>query len=301
MNHLEGFKSYLELKGSVQSEKTIEAYTRYVRQYMTWLERSFGEPFVKLHRVNIVEYRSFAKQRGRNETFNRKHTALKSFNAYLIETGIQEDMVVRDIDRLSEERKVTSPTKASVEDYRQMAHKIRNSTSANAVRDAAMVWTILGTGMRVSECCDVKISDVHFTPGGGGKIFVREGKGGPARWVLFSPRVRVELETYMEKRAALYPSAAEDLHLFVSRQSKQDAQGNPVYRVDRRTVSTVFKKYRHRDCMTVHQARHVHLTWLSKKSGIENAAGQAGNKVASMNTYLHSSEEELEQDINDFE
>lgn len=289
---LKEFENYLRYKSKPSAEKTIIQYIRHVKQYEKWRQGFNEEPFTKLHRVEVIEYRNYDRIRNKNETTNRKMTALKTFNDYLIEEGIQEDLVVRNADRLAEEIKATSPAVTDVEDYLQLAHAARNSSKKFSYRNSAIVMLIVGTGIRNDECCNLHVTDVEFyTEGGDGSIRIRSGKRSKARTVRFGSRVRVELEEYLKKRNNMVPAAKDDPHLFVTRQKKKDGS----YRITTKTIWMIFSEIRHKPEMTVHQARAVQATWLLEQDGITVAdvAGALGNKVTSMDPYLRSNEKKL--------
>lgn len=73
----------------------------------------------------------------------------------------------------------------------------RTSDDRNAVRNAAIVETLLGTGLRVSELCSLVVGDL-FLDGGAANVLVRHGKGGNARLVAISDQLAAYLRSFVE-------------------------------------------------------------------------------------------------------
>ena len=91
---IEEFKAYL--KGEGKSQGTANNYSRYVGEYMKWYEDSFGSSASKIFRANVLDFKSYLKniKKVSAKTINTKIAALVAYNAFLIENGIQEDIVI---------------------------------------------------------------------------------------------------------------------------------------------------------------------------------------------------------------
>src|SRR5262249_9092737 len=82
-----------------------------------------------------------------------------------------------------------------------------------AHRDRAMIETLYGCGLRVSELCGLQMSRLHFTDG-----FVRViGKGDKERLVPISPEAVRQITRYREdERTHLPVKAGADAPLFLT-------------------------------------------------------------------------------------
>ena len=97
-------------------------------------------------------------------------------------------------------------------------------------RDFAMLTLLLGTGIRVSECVGLDISDVDFKNGGVRVI----RKGGAEQIVYFGKEVNDALSSYMDKREHITAAKGHEDALFLSMQNK---------RISVRAVENLVKKY----------------------------------------------------------
>lgn len=98
------------------------------------------------------------------------------------------------------------------------------------IRDLALVTLLLGTGIRVSECVGLDISDVDFKNGG---IKVLR-KGGNEMIVYFGEEVEKALLDYLIERNAITPLPGSENALFLSTQRK---------RIGVQAVENLVKKY----------------------------------------------------------
>lgn len=80
----------------------------------------------------------------------------------------------------------------------------RRTRDRYSVRNAAIIETLLGTGLRVSELCSLTIADL-FLERGAANVLVRSGKGGKARLVA----INASLATYLSGFFAWKQTAGE--------------------------------------------------------------------------------------------
>lgn len=84
-------------------------------------------------------------------------------------------------------------------------------------RNRAIIETLYSCGLRVSEACNLKISDLYLNEG-----FIKvEGKGGKQRLVPISERAIDEIKSYMQDRAAIEIKPGYEDFLFVSARFKK--------------------------------------------------------------------------------
>ena len=99
-----------------------------------------------------------------------------------------------------------------------------------AKRDYAMLSLFLGTGIRVSECVGINISDVDME----NNAFLVTRKGGNQVVLYFPPEVAEALAEYMAERETIEPLPGNEDALFLSLQRR---------RITQRAVQMLVKKY----------------------------------------------------------
>lgn len=97
-------------------------------------------------------------------------------------------------------------------------------------RDLAIIMLLLGTGIRISECVGLNISDLDFDVNG----FRVIRKGGNETILYFSEEVRVALLDYLEERKEVQTLPGHEDALFLSLQRR---------RISVRAVQNLVKKY----------------------------------------------------------
>lgn len=126
-------------------------------------------------------------------------------------------------------------------------------------RDIAILTLLLGTGIRVSECVGLDLTDVDFKNNG---ITVTR-KGGGQMVVYFGDEVADALESYIEgDRKAVTPLPGHENALFLSTQRK---------RMGVQAVENMVKKYARQVTpnkkITPHKLRSTYGTALYKETG----------------------------------
>lgn len=126
------------------------------------------------------------------------------------------------------------------------------------LRDIAMLTLLLGTGIRVSECVGLDISDIDFRNAG---IKVHR-KGGKETVVYFGDEVEKALLDYIDERKLMTTQPGHEDALFLSLQRK---------RISVRAVENLVKKYaqtvttvKH---ITPHKLRSTYGTSLYRETG----------------------------------
>jgi site-specific recombinase XerD len=118
-------------------------------------------------------------------------------------------------------------------------------------RDVAIIRLLLDTGMRLSECADLLLTDLDFDLG----VAVVQGKGGYVRACPFGKKTTQALDRYLRRRSE--HRFADDPHLWLGTQGPLRAKG--IYQLVRRKAKSVG--------LTVypHQFRHTFAhRWLAE-------------------------------------
>lgn len=117
-----------------------------------------------------------------------------------------------------------------IEDGTNLTENQKRYHNYTKLRDFAIVTLILGTGMRVSECVGINISDIDFSINGIKVI----RKGGNESILYFGDEVYNALNNYLNEREKIIPLEEHKEALFLSMQKK---------RINVKTVQNLVKKY----------------------------------------------------------
>ena len=281
-------KDYFRAKEPTTSDKTRLSYAYDLRVFFRFLQES--NPNLKekqiseislsdlsaLQPVDFEEFEDYLKvyqtPDGRTETNSRvgiarKLSCLRSFYEYLCKRQLLSENPVRLIDmpRLKEKAIIQlDPDEiAALLDYMenygngltcvQLYHNNKQK-----YRDIAIVTLLLGTGIRVSECVGLNISDVDFKNNG---IRVLR-KGGNEMVVYFGLEVEAALKDYLElSRNKITPLSGHENALFLSGQRK---------RISVDAIEKMVKKYSSAisvKTITPHKLRSTYGTALYRETG----------------------------------
>jgi integrase/recombinase XerD len=140
-------------------------------------------------------------------SISRKLTSLRMFYRFLIQRGKLETSPLEGMLLPKQERIL--PKWLSVEEVVLLIEKASNTRSP--LRDRAILETLYGCGLRVSELVGLNLNDLEFTEG-----FLRcKGKGSKERWVPLGKMVADSLRSYLahERRKLEASKSSEALFL----------------------------------------------------------------------------------------
>lgn len=228
-----------------------------------------------LSATDLEEYMDYLKYRSddagmgvlNQETgIKRKICSLKSFYKYLYQKEMLENNPAARVimPRLHEHEiiRLDIDEVAAMLDLVESGEKLTKRQKAyhekTKLRDLALITLLLGTGIRVSECVGLNLSDVDFKNGG---ILVHR-KGGKDQIVYFGDEVEEALLNYMEERETLSPAEGDEDALFLSLQNR---------RMNVRSIEKLVKKYARIVAplkkITPHKLRSTYGTSLYRETG----------------------------------
>lgn len=225
--------------------------------------------------VDIEEYMEYLKYHStglRQDLMNkeagitRKISSLKSFyNYYFRQERIQNNPAAlvqlpklhdKDIIRLDADE--VALLLDAVEQGEHLTKSQLKYHAKTKLRDLALLTLLLGTGIRVSECVGLNITDVDFKNGG---IRIHR-KGGKEVVVYFGEEVEISLLDYLEEREGMAACTDHENALFLSMQMK---------RMSVKSIENLVKKYAQfvtpLKKITPHKLRSTYGTNLYKETG----------------------------------
>lgn len=213
---LKKYQQYLMFEKSL-SANTIEAYIHDIEKLFVYLAAQ-DTPINPLD-AKLADLEAFLaalhdeKIRPRSQA--RILSGIRSFYQYLVLDG----HITADPTLLLDSPKVGMklPEVLSIEEIDDILNAI-DLTSKEGQRNRAIIETLYSCGLRVSEACTLKLSDLFLAEG-----FIKvEGKGSKQRLVPISERAIEEIIAYMEERNEIAIKPGYEDYLFVSARLKKN-------------------------------------------------------------------------------
>jgi integrase/recombinase XerD len=203
-----------------KSEQTLRTYRYTLEQFNDWVTEAGGD-ITNLTRFDVQQYVTHLENNGKSAS--TIHKTVSIIGAYARWSGRGEAVEALN---LPVKRKLKHIAPKSLE--RNDKNKVlRDVEKDGKVRDIAIVYTLLHTGLRVSELVGLNMSDVEINERSG-SLTVRHGKGNVERIVPLSKEVRHHLSRYINQRNS------EQEALFLSFYNQ---------RISVRAVQHIVKKY----------------------------------------------------------
>ena len=211
---LKYYRYYLRVERKM-SPNTVASYCSDVAAFVAVLEEESSSKAVDFRKVDsaaVVSYLSGRAGKVSKRSQARQLSALRSFFDWLILEGERSDNPCDMVDSPKLGRYL--PEVLSVEEVTKIIEGV-DTRSWQGVRDRAILEILYGCGLRVSEVCDLKISNVYTT-----ENFVRViGKGNKERLVpMGAAAVDAFQERISERPEAAAP--AYDDFAFINRFGK---------------------------------------------------------------------------------
>lgn len=206
------YKQYLRLEKSL-SENTIMAYCTDLEKLILYLKEEKID-ILDVNLENLENFTACLRDIGicpRSQA--RILSGIRSFYHFLL----LEEYIQQDPTELLESPQIGKhlPDVLSVQDIDNLINAIDRSTREGQ-RNCAILETLYSCGLRVSELCNLKISDLYFDEG-----FIKvEGKGNKQRLVPISSKAIKEIKNYfMLRDEGLIKTGYEDF-VFISKFGK---------------------------------------------------------------------------------
>lgn len=199
------------------ADNTLTSYERDLKgyiQYMSEVEQL--ERLGKIERVHILNHlRHLQEMAKTSRTVARHISSIRSFHQFLIREKRSDSDPTVHLEMPQMDKKL--PNILSIEEIDALLNS-PDTSKANGLRDRAMLELLYASGMRVSECINLDMEDVHLTMG-----FVRcIGKGGKERII---PLGRAALEAnrkYIESGRLVLRNPSEKTDaLFINQRGKR--------------------------------------------------------------------------------
>jgi integrase/recombinase XerD len=211
---LKNFENYLRLEKSL-SENSIEAYLSDIRKLEEYLHRSGND--IGPSSVSYPDLKDFIIRFGSDNqnarTQSRVLSGVRAFYKFLLIDG----EIAENPASLLESPRIglKLPEVLSVAEIDRIVDAIDLSKSEGH-RNKAIIETLYGCGLRVSELVTLKLTDIHY-----GEGFVSiTGKGNKQRLVPVSNKALKEIDLYRIDRSRL-PVIHDENVVFLNRRGRK--------------------------------------------------------------------------------
>ena len=184
---LQDYRDYLYDQD--KSEQTVKAYMTDLRAFLRWFQHMTGETLSleSITPMEIIDYRNAMLDWGKKpSTINRSLISISSFCQWAQQNDLILNNPAEGIRSVAEE-----PLAPRALERKEQLALLRAVRRSGNLRDLAIITMLLHTGMRVSELCNLRVSDIRISTNSN-MITVREGKGTKRRNIpLNSTVIRV--------------------------------------------------------------------------------------------------------------
>lgn len=209
---LKRYKQYLRLEKSL-STHTVDAYFRDLEKLLFFLKET-NVHYLDVELTHLETFSASLRDLGicpRSQA--RILSGIRSFYHFLV----LEDHLKGDPCELLESPQIGFhlPEVLTIDEIDNLIGSIDLSTREGQ-RNRAILETLYSCGLRVSELCTLKLSNLYLEEG-----FIKvEGKGSKQRLVPISPRAIRELQLYFIDRHTMDIECGYEDYVFISRKGK---------------------------------------------------------------------------------
>lgn len=288
---LKDYQNYLRLERGL-SENSIINYSLDVKKLVSWLEDNSVEVSpISISEETLQQFIYGIAKKVNPRSQSRIISGLKGFFNYLIFEDYRKTNPLELIEAPKLGRKL--PDTLAIEEIDTLIDAI-DLTSEQGERNRAILETLYGCGLRVSELINLRISDLYFDEG-----FIKvTGKGDKERLVPIGPVTEKYITIYRKEvrvHQEIHPIAKDTLFL--------NRRGKPLTRA---MIFTIIKQLAEkagiRKNISPHTFRHSFATHLLENGADLRAIQQmlGHESITTTEIYTHIDRKHLTEVINRF-
>ena len=253
-------------RGRKLSQNTTIFYDNLLTPFLEWCERNKILYMDGITHEVITEYLSYCDPNHNRGGLFKIYSVIKTFLRWYDWTAEPANWK-NPINKVDPPRRSNQPIQGvTADDFRRMIAQCRSDYYG--VRDKAIMSFLYDTGVRVTELCNILMSQIDIKTG---TAFIEHGKGDKARFVFFGNTCRVELNRYFRKRAD------NGGHLFTSIRGEQ---------MKREAIRSLLLKYANLAGLTElpspHDFRRAWVHETRKRAGDLTTSRVAGHSNTSL-------------------
>ena len=281
------FIKYLRFEKRL-SENTVISYETDLNQFLSFYkEYSTSQEIEKVDKRTIRSW--IVKLSLSNlsaKSINRKIASLKSFFKFLVKRDLIKKNPSSHVTSLKTDQKI--PTFIKEKDINFLFKNIEVKEDCTGQRDLLILELLYGTGIRISELINIKISDINFAK----KEIKVVGKRNKERIIPMHNNAIYQTKKYLQLAEK---EGYENQYLLITK------KGEKIYpmlinRIVKKHLSTLInsKKY------NPHLLRHTFATHILNKGGDLNSIKDllGHSSLAATQVYTHNSIEKLKETFN---
>ncbi len=283
INYLSTVKGY--------SGNTIKSYKEDVDDFYNWIKgEKMARDLTHIRSRVASNYKVVLKKENYStNTINRKISSLTSFYAYLVKEGYVEENYFDEVESLKKEKRLPHILKENELNY--LFNSIDKSTSLGE-RNYLILEVLYGTGLRVSELCEMKISDISFSD----STIKINGKGNKDRFVIMFDNLKEDMKVYLNGSRLVLLKKSHDLENRTVFLNKNGTSLTP--RGVRVILNDLIKKCGETYHITPHMLRHSFATsMLDHGADLRSVQELLGHEsLSTTQIYTHVSVEQMKKE-----
>lgn len=290
-NALKDYQIYLRLERGL-SENSISSYTYDIQGFIDYIETY--SPQLTITNCQKTDTQAYIYHLAKNinaRSQSRQISGLKSFFNFLIFEGYREDSPMDLIDTPKIGRKL--PAVLGIKEIDQLLTAI-DLSQAQGYRNLTILETLYGSGLRVSELINLKISNLHFDE----NLLLITGKGNKQRLVPLGGVCKQKLKVYLEEVRIHVPvkKGYQDI-VFLNQHGRQLTRAM-IFTIVKQTVANAGMEKK----ISPHTFRHSFATHL-----LENGADlrsiqlmMGHENITTTEVYMHLDTQHLSKSLQAF-
>ena len=207
MREVEEFIDYLKYQKNY-SKYTILNYKKDLNEYQNFLSKN-NLSLKKIKYDDAVKYLKFLNEKKNSKnSISRKLSSLRSFYKYLVLNNKIEKNIFLLVSSPKKSKKI--PKYINYNDI-ETIFNVPNIKTKEGQREKVIIEILYGSGIRVSELINIKLSDISFNE----KSILIHGKGNKERIVNFGEYAYESLKNYINDGRIKYLSGIKSDYLIV--------------------------------------------------------------------------------------
>jgi len=287
---LKEYGYYLKITKGLASN-TISSYITDLNEYVLFLEKNYvikdPEVITKQHIRNFIA--RLKRKHNTPSSISRKMSAIRSFHKYLLIEKLVTSNVSLGVNLPKKEKKL--PTILSVEEVDALM-VAADGDEPLEIRNRAMLELLYGSGLRISELLELKLSNLHLNMGFLNII----GKGNKERIVPIGAEGAYALKRYIDKSRPYLKKVPGDI-VFVNGRGSQISRVGFYKVLKKLTLKAGIMKE-----VSPHTLRHSFASHLLE-NGVDLRVVQellGHEDISTTQIYTHISKKQLQKVYEEF-